>query len=356
MQSAGWCPKCVSRMMTDHTRDPSWFSHVVDDGSRLGVVDSLSCGILSDLDKTSRSITHRLCSPVQQIFLQNPLISNIFTSSILYSLANRQSQTPVRRSARLAGVTAQTIVLRQNPPPLQLTPPQTGCRPWIRPLTLKFLRTLRTLIPRLMTSIPLFHRPPPTMAQDMPDMFRAVQFALGTNIVKLNDTNFTKWKRDMEIRLRGAGLWQFVSKNPPELLPPNYEQRAAAALQDIYAACESDQQYLIMDCTTAKECWDYLKSKYENHSPANINRLWNEFDSLKMAKDEKMVTYITRMKTILRELKGVGENVPDSRWTSRLIAGLPQKYAILTITHKVRGYKKEIARVCLVQYKCWKQT
>jgi len=78
-----------------------------------------------------------------------------------------------------------------------------------------------------------------------------------------------------------------------------------------------------MDFTTAKEVWDVLKTKYENHISANVNRLWNEFDAIKMLDDEKMAKYIARVKSIVRELKNVWGNVPDSRWTNRLVSGFP---------------------------------
>ena len=42
-----------------------------------------------------------------------------------------------------------------------------------------------------------------------------VHFALSNNVTKLNGTNFTKWNRDMEIRLKGAGLWGVITQDPP---------------------------------------------------------------------------------------------------------------------------------------------
>ena len=84
-----------------------------------------------------------------------------------------------------------------------------------------------------------------------------------------------------------------------------------------------------MDFTTAKECWDFLKSVYANRTPARVVRLWNESNSLKMHDDEKMAKYIARMKRKVHELKDIGENVPDARWTHRLIAGLSRKYNML---------------------------
>ena len=173
------------------------------------------------------------------------------------------------------------------------------------------------------------------MAQNMQEMMRAMQFAL--NVPKLNATNYIKWKRDMEIRLRSTGLWSLLIDEPPPPRVDNaYEQRNSLALQDIYASCEPDQQDLIMDFTKAKECWDFLHSKYENRSATNINRLWNEFDSFRMLDGEKMAKYISRMKTIVRELKGIGQDVPDARWISRLIAGLSRKYNILKATLRHR--------------------
>lgn len=202
--------------------------------------------------------------------------------------------------------------------------------------------TVRLDVPLLNSAVilPQF----PAMAVEVNDVLRMVQFSLANNVTKLNGTNFAKWKRDMQIRLQGADLWSFVTDDPPAeaLRDRTYNQRQSAALQDIYAACEADQQSLIMDLTSAKECWSFLCTKYENRSPANINRLWNEFDSLTMLEDERMEKYIGRMKSILRELKGVEQTVPESRWTSRLVAGLPKKYSVFKATLRHRGTLTEM--------------
>jgi len=91
----------------------------------------------------------------------------------------------------------------------------------------------------------------------------------------------------MEIRLRGAGLWPTVVEPPPQAPDAAFTQRSSSALQDLYSSCEPDQQYLILDFTAPKEIWDFFKAKYENRTPVNINRLWNEFDAIKMHDDEK---------------------------------------------------------------------
>ena len=45
-----------------------------------------------------------------------------------------------------------------------------------------------------------------------------------------------------------------------------------------------------------------------------------------MKPEEAMQAYITRLQSIVRELRSVGETVNDSRIVDRLIAGLPQQY------------------------------
>ena len=133
----------------------------------------------------------------------------------------------------------------------------------------------------------------------------------------------------MEIRLRSAGLWSVVTDPAPSGPPTDeFTQRNFAALPDIYTACDTDHQDLILDLTTAKECWDFLQARYENKSATNINRLWNEFDSLKMTDGERMSKYIAWVKAVVRELKGVGQDIPESRWINRLINGLPRKYKV----------------------------
>ena len=51
-----------------------------------------------------------------------------------------------------------------------------------------------------------------------------------------------------------------------------------------------------------------------------------------MLEGEKMSKYIARMKNVLRELKEVGQHIPETRWTNCLLNGLPQKYSVLKAT------------------------
>lgn len=60
-----------------------------------------------------------------------------------------------------------------------------------------------------------------TMAANMQDMMRSVQLAL--NVTKLTSSNYMKWKRDMEIRLRSAGLWSVITDPAPPAGPPTDE-------------------------------------------------------------------------------------------------------------------------------------
>ena len=61
-----------------------------------------------------------------------------------------------------------------------------------------------------------------------------------------------------------------------------YQRRNSTALQDIYGSCEPEQQVLIMDFTSAKECWDFLKSKYDNGI-----LFTSESDEMAIARQEK---------------------------------------------------------------------
>ena len=115
--------------------------------------------------------------------------------------------------------------------------------------------------------------PPPAcnMVQNMQDMMRSVQLAL--NVTKLTSTNYTKWKRNIEVRLQSAGVWSVITDTPPVPATNEYVQRNFATLHDIYSSCERDQQDLIMDYTTAQSSWDLLRTRYENRSATNVNRL-----------------------------------------------------------------------------------
>jgi len=99
----------------------------------------------------------------------------------------------------------------------------------------------------------------------------------------------------MSNRLRGSGLWTVVENNKPvapNAIPEDWDRKDSRALTDITTTCEDDIQDVIADCTTAKEAWDLLNATYQPRTPANTNRLWQEFESYKKLESDTVMKYV----------------------------------------------------------------
>lgn len=168
------------------------------------------------------------------------------------------------------------------------------------------------------------------------EMFQNLAFALSNRVTRLNSKNYARWKRDMELRLKSASLWTCCIT----VLNPNATEavisKDAKALTDIHESCEPEQQEIIIDCATAKDAWDLLKTTYEPRNAANTNRLWRELEACKKTKEETMITYVTRVKALVRALTNVGETVPLARQLERLMMGLGREYEVLKANLNLR--------------------
>ena len=95
------------------------------------------------------------------------------------------------------------------------------------------------------------------------DILEAMEFALSNRVTKLNDKNYTRWKREMELRFKGNGLWNIVTdERPAPSINDDRLKKEARVFTDILDSCEPDQQDLIMDCEHPKAAWDALKQNF----------------------------------------------------------------------------------------------
>ena len=168
---------------------------------------------------------------------------------------------------------------------------------------------------------------PAAMDAGLRDMMSMMTFML-SKVTKLDKHNYSQWKLDMELRLTSAGLWGIINDARPARPDAAWIKNEATVLADIRQHCEPHVRALIITSRVAKEAWDALKSKFEQNTDENKNRLWGDFN-ITMKHDESMQDYIVRMKAIVTKLRDLDETVPDGRIVDRLIHGLTRKYADL---------------------------
>jgi len=95
-----------------------------------------------------------------------------------------------------------------------------------------------------------------------------------------------------------------------------------------YIVTSVDEQPLqyIMNCDTAKEMWDKLLSVYEQKSDSSVTLIQQKFYSYVMNPDDNMAIHISKLESLSRKLKQLGEPISDSMLISKIIMTLPENY------------------------------
>ena len=151
-------------------------------------------------------------------------------------------------------------------------------------------------------------------------------------VTKLTDKNYFLWKREMSIHLKAAGLWSVISDIVPDVRDAAWSRRNDRAWNDIYGACDSDQQEFIFDYAFAKQACNRLRTLYKSHDPATIQRLYGEWNVIRKFSTKSMAHFITRVKSVACRLTGSGETVSTTNLINKIICGLDQSYDTLKIS------------------------
>ena len=145
-----------------------------------------------------------------------------------------------------------------------------------------------------------------------------------------NGGDYIRWKREMILYLRGAGLWSVINQPPPpEPHDDIWTRRNDKALSAIHNACVPQQQDLIIELDYARDAWNTLLTEHESRDSARVQIMWNTFHSISKLKDESIADYVGRIKSSSRQLLAAGETVSDSQVLNRTIQGLTSEFHTL---------------------------
>ena len=147
-----------------------------------------------------------------------------------------------------------------------------------------------------------------------------------TSITKLSNTNYVHWKREMTMYLKDAGLWDVVSTRPEADPDPAWRRLNNRALLAIFKCCEASQQDLIEEEATAYAAWLKFQQTYQARDAASIQRIYNEFTSLRKEHAESVIHFIARVKSLAKQLTTAGEVVSDTILFNRILMGLGSEY------------------------------
>ena len=214
---------------------------------------------------------------------------------------------PLRRSTRLQDKYAFSTV-----PPPAVDPPA--------------LLAPHTLIDPLVQ----FHLPVPAI-DALTALFSNIQDQLSSSVkvTKLGEHNYVTWKRDMTVSLQDSGLWDVVSNPPPDPVSPDWTPKTRHALAKIHDSCDVPQQSLFADLDTAHLAWEKLRSVFETRDSLTLQRLYNDFNTMRKSDSESMLAYVAQVKAAAARLLTGGEAITTPNLLNRVITGLGPRYSTL---------------------------
>jgi hypothetical protein len=157
-----------------------------------------------------------------------------------------------------------------------------------------------------------------------------------------NNYDYWKIRISMHLKSMGGKIWPiirdgFVVLKEDEQSPSDNENVLTndQATNVLYDALDINEFNRIKNLTTAHEIWTKLMEIYEGTTIVKIAKLYvckRKFEQFLMKEDESVFDMFNRLNEIVKELKGLGFNVPNLDFTHKFLRSLPEKYdTIVTI-------------------------
>lgn len=162
-------------------------------------------------------------------------------------------------------------------------------------------------------------------------------------IDKLQDaSNWSVWKFQVRVLLKASDLWAVVvgTDNRPatDAAAKADADGLAAAIQKwdktdckaqkiIVTSVGKEPLIHIMNCNTSHDMWVKLEEIYEQKTQTSIHLIQQKFYSFSKEPTDNMATHISKLSTIVQQLKDMGENISDSMVVTKILMTLPSTYS-----------------------------
>ncbi|KAJ8747411.1 hypothetical protein K2173_013015 [Erythroxylum novogranatense] len=137
--------------------------------------------------------------------------------------------------------------------------------------------------------------------------------------------NYQAWAIRMTVHLEALDLWEAVEEDYDVTpLPANPTAKAC-----LFSAVTSTIFTIIMNISSAKDIWDYLKKEYEGNERTKNMQVLNlirEFEMMKMKDSETIKDYSDKLLAIANKVKLLGKDFSDERIIQKILVTLPEKY------------------------------
>jgi len=149
-----------------------------------------------------------------------------------------------------------------------------------------------------------------------------------SQIVKLDDDNYSRWRLQITLALKAMELWTIVdgTRARPAIDP---DQQATWDKLDIDAQAilvptlSPNQTTHVYNCTTSKEIFDKLKSINADSSLINKQLTLSQFLTYKTVKNQSLIQVYTELAHLGRALNEMGVVMGDDTIITKIVSCLP---------------------------------
>ena len=149
-------------------------------------------------------------------------------------------------------------------------------------------------------------------------------------IEKLTDENFHVWRQKIDLLLTyREGDHVISTRNPYEMGTSDYKtwvQHDKIARAIIGLSISDDMLEHIRGLDTAKDMLDSIVNVFQRHTLLNKLRARREFYTAAMQPEEKILTFINRVRHLSSILQSMGVEIGDEEEAMAVLNGLPHQY------------------------------
>lgn len=149
-----------------------------------------------------------------------------------------------------------------------------------------------------------------------------------------NGEKYEFWSIKMKTLFRSQELWDLVDTGfadpdtDARILKEN-KKRDNKALYSIQQAVSEEIFGRISAARTAKEAWDILQKEYQGTSKTvtvKLQTLRREFENLLMKEDETIQVFVSRVSTIVNQMRSYSEQITDKVVVEKILRSLTPRF------------------------------
>lgn len=151
------------------------------------------------------------------------------------------------------------------------------------------------------------------------------------DVHRFDGKDFSLWKFQMKIFLLGQDLWDVVDGTTAKPGEGGAEQLAwikkdRRAMMYLTQALAKNQLSYVVNCDTSNAIWERLMSIHEQKNKTSIHMVQAQFYEYKMDSKDDVATHITKVESLARRLKDMGEAPTESAIITKILCSLPSCY------------------------------